>query len=412
MRIHHLLCVLLPAVALAQAPAPAPGAPSDEPVPTESPVAPAPAAAGTPVAGASTAAAAADAPATFKGFDLRLTVFSSSGVFFGAEGYTNTLTLWFEPSYALGKQLFAGKFLEPLTVGLRLPLEVELAGTDPRFRGPSFSSSALFGSPEQAVLASAAAQNRQIDGTEHRPVVVGDTWLSVSDPKLFVIPRVGIEVGAGARFVLPTSASSRNAGLVTAASLGVFADKQLGPVNLSYAARPTKYFFTRAVPEIHGTSETVLVNGKQETLWRPPSTGVPNPSWGVVHGASVEVELPRHFALSLNYYLLHTAPYRPSQCLVDGTPGADVCRDGPLVGDVRGDAMRVDQWFLASADWRAAFATFSLGVSTFRPLVDPDGKVAQPFFVSNRNNYTTLYLSMVVSAEQLAQAVSGKGHTP
>src|SRR5438270_3080588 len=121
--------------ALAQAPGgPSPDAPSDEPAASESPK--------------SGVAAGADKPARLKGFDLALTIFNSSGVYFGAEGYTNSFTLWLEPSYAIGERFFKGRWLEKLKLGGRFPVEAEVVGNDARFRGTGFGSSALLNAPE------------------------------------------------------------------------------------------------------------------------------------------------------------------------------------------------------------------------------------------------------------------------
>lgn len=385
------MTLVLSSAAWAQAPQQA-AAPSNEPVPSET---------------ATHAPDAADAPARLGGFDLHVTLFDSSGVYFHPESYTNSLTLWLEPTFALGKRLFKGRWLEPLALSARVPFEFELVGADPRFRGTGFSSPSPLTNVEQLPISQVQQPPAgQIDGTTHRVAILEDTWLSLSHPKLFTIPKVGIVVGGGTRWVLPTSIASRNAGLITAGSLGVFVEKELSIFTASYAARPTKYFYTRAVPTFPSTLGTVTVNGKQEPTWQPASTGVPNPDWAVIHGASLDVKLPRGFTVSAMYYLFHVAPLRATSCAVEGAPLANLCVDGALVGPVNPQAMRVDQWFLASVDWKTRVLTASLGLSTYGPLLTPGGKVAQPFFIANSNNYTTVYVSLTASAEELAQLIS------
>ena len=384
--------LLLASATWAQAPQQA-AAPSNEPVPTET--------------SAEVAPDKPDVPARLGGFDLNLTLFNSSGVFFGAEGYTNTFTLWVAPSFAIGKRLFKNRWLEPLTVSARVPFEFEVVGNDARFRGTGFASPSLLSSPEQLPITQAQQPpTGQIDGPVHQAALLEDTWVAVSHPKLFTLPRAEIVFGAGMRFVLPTSAASRQAGLITAGSIGLFAERELGAFTLNYAVRPTKYFFTRSVPPLNSTPGTFTLNGQQQQTYEPGSTGVGNPNWGVIHGLSVGVKLPKGFALSAMYYLFHISPFHPSVCTVDGVPTADVCTDGKLVGDVRQGAMRTDQWFLAEVEWKNPLFTAGLGISTYRPLENPDGTISQPFFVANRNNYTTVYLSLSASAEELAQYFS------
>ncbi len=388
----------------------APAAPSDEPTPTE---------------GASDAITQTG-PLRLRGFDLELSMVSSSGVFFAGKSYTNTLSLSVGPSFAIGRRFFEGRWLAPLAVNLLLPIEVQLAGADPRFNGRGFKSSNLHGAIEQIPIDQAQQPPAgYASGLAPQYVLVGDFWLGLTHGKLFTIPRANVTFGAGLRTVLPTSTSSRNAGLITAASAGVFAERAFGPVTVGYSVRPTKYFFTRSSPRIIPLSETTIVNGREEPVWRPDSTGVANPDWAVVHGLGVGVDLPAKLGVSASYLLYHVAPLRSPSCEVEGVWGADTCRDGPLVGPVNRTAMRDDQWFTLEVDWKPKLVTVALGVSTYRPLMQtsserrlgPEGcasaeacqaqtrrTVAQPFFSVDRNNYTTLYLSITASAEQLAQA--------
>lgn len=381
-----LLCFLVAGAALAQPAAPA--APSDEPTPQE------------------TSGVVKEGPLRLKGFDVELSITNSSGVYFGAEGYTNSLSFSIDPSFAIGRRFFDGRWLAPLSVGAHLPIEAELTGVDPRFRGRGFTTASLYDNPQQVAIAQAQVPPPgQVSGLTQQAVLLGDLWLGVNHSDLGTLPVVGIKFGANLRAVLPTSTASRNAGLYSAISLGLNADRTFGPVTVGYSVRPTKYFFSRTSPAIIPLSQTVLVNGREEPVWRPASTGVNNPNWGLVHGASVGVELPKGFSVSVSYLLLHTAPIATSTCLVEGTPGANTCRDGVLVGDARGNALRNDHWFTAEVAWAPKFATVALGLSTYRPLRATDGGLSQPFAVSDRNNYSTLYLSITAGAEQLASAL-------
>ncbi len=413
-----LLAVLATGAALGQTPA-------GSPAPTQRPAASAPSDEPTPSEGAEDNVTRSG-PLRLRGFDLELSIISSSGVYFGAEAYTNTLSFAFEPSFAIGRRFFEGRWLSPLLLSAHVPVEIELTGSDPRFRGRGFGSPTLIDTPEQAPIAQAQVPpSGQISGAVRDPVLLGDTWLGLTHGKLFVIPKALITFGTGLRAVLPTSAASRNAGLITAASVGVFADRYFGPLNVGYSVRPTKYFFTRSAPAIRPLSDTVLVNGREEPVYRPVSTGAFNPDWGLVHGLNASLELPRQLSLNASYLLLHVAPLRPGTCEVEGTPGANTCVDGPKVGATNPGALHHDQWFTFEADWKPKLLTVALGVSTYRPVMQTtsqprqsaDGcasttsceaitarSVAQPFLSFDRNNYTTLYLSITASAEQLAQA--------
>lgn len=342
-----------------------------------------------------------------RGFDLALTVFNSSGVYFGPEGYSDTFTLWIEPSFAFGKTFFKGSWFEKLSLSARIPLEMELIGNDAHFRGTGFASPALFSSPEQVPILEA---QRNIDGAQHVPVVMDDAWFSLSHGHLFTVPLLGIDVSSAIRTVLPTSTASRNAGLIASVGLGVILERKfLDRVTLGYMARPTKYFYSRTQGGIAPLNTPVIVNGNPEPTWTPSGTGIANPNFGVIQGFWAELTLPAGFGLSLNYFLFHTKPFDLSGgCGAAGVPGSNLCTDGAAVGDVRPNSWRVEQWFLSSLDYHHSFWGLSLGISTFRPMQNPDGTLAQPFFLSNRSNYTTVYLSFTAASEALAAYAMGR----
>jgi hypothetical protein len=91
---------------------------------------------------------------------------------------------------------------------------------------------------------------------------------------------------------------------------------------------------------------------------------------------------------------------------------ADVCADGLALGQVRRPAQRDSQWFMFEASWRAtSWFTLGLGISTFQPSRSPNGEARNPFVSVDRNNYTTLFLSLSANAEALATAIKNKRHS-
>jgi hypothetical protein len=335
----------------------------------------------------------------FGGFDFGLTSFFSSGLYFAPEAWTGSFTFWLEPSWSFGRRFLKGTWFEPMLLAVRLPVELELAGNDPRFRSAEFASPALFGGlPEEGL--SQAPGVGLVDGAVRRPVILGDTWLNLIHGKLFTIPKVGISVASSLRWALPTSVASRNTGFISSLSIGFIADKTLGPVHLTYVFRPAKYFYERTTSAIRGTQDTVVVNGRTEETWRPPSTGVANPNFGFINGLSASVELPKGFSLSASYFLFNIMPFANGPCVVPGVPQA-MCAEQPRFG---GSNWRNDHWFLASVDWSRGPVSLSLGLSTYRPLIETNGKLSQPFLELNRSNASTVYLSFSTSAEQLVDA--------
>lgn len=387
---------LLITLLLTQAPPPtgATGAPSDEP---------------TPAAETATAAKNTDRDALLKGFDLSLTVFNSSGVYFGAEGYTNTFTLWVEPSFAIGARLFRGSWLEKLSFSARLPIEAEVIGNDARFRGTGFASSALYNPEALAVIDS---QPGAVDGAAHRTAILGDAWLSLAHGRLFTIPGLAVDASSSLRAAIPTSTGSRNAGLLTALGLGLNLERKFFErLSLGWSGRATKYFYSRTHGSIAPLGTTFELNGNPEVTWTPSSTGIANPDYGFINGFFASLELPRGFSLEASYFLSNTKPYpNNGGCRPIDLAGVDTCADGLAVSrSITPSPWRNEHWFTASVDFKHSFWGLSLGLSTFRQLESTFNSRAptNAAFESSRNNYTTIYLSLSASAEGFAGFVTG-----
>ncbi|MBL8919996.1 MAG: hypothetical protein JNJ54_14115 [Myxococcaceae bacterium] len=338
--------------------------------------------------------------ARFGGFDFGLTTFFSSGLFFAPESYTASLTFWLEPSWRFGAKLLPGTWFESMLLAVRLPVEVELTGSDARFRGASYVPGSFFNTQEG--LAALSPQVGVVDGTARQPVILGDTWISLIQGKTLTIPVVGITLANSLRLALPTSLSSRNTGFISSLSLGFIFDKTLGPVHLTWVFRPAKYFYESAVSSKSRAPSTFMLNGRTETTAPPMTTGVANPDFGFINGLSTSVELPLGFSVSASYFLFNIMPYPLAPCVVAGVPQAD-CSEQPKFG---GSQWRNDHWFLFSVDWAKGPVSLSLGLSTYRPINQPDGKPSQPFLEINRSNASTLYLSFTTSAEQLVDSLA------
>lgn len=352
---------------------------------------------------------------TLGGFDLNLTLWESSGLEFAPEAYSNQLSLIIEPRFNLGRRWFRGRWAEPLAVSARLLVGGELAGNDPGYRGSDFASPTLLrDAPEQVAIAqvqsTAATPYGQIDGAERR-ALLGDLWLSVTHGLLFTIPRLKIDVTGGTRVVLPTSRESRVAGLHAAPSLSLSARRAIWRLHFEYGFRAIKYLYATTTAPIgpYPGNSSVFVNGQPVEPYRPASSGVLNPDWGFVNFISLGIDLPKGFSMEAAYFLFNVLAHSPGACAVDGLPGADVCRDGAALGDLRRPAWRDSQWFLLEVDYAAtSWLTLGLGLSTFQSTRLPNGELANPFLRVNRDNHSTVYLSIALNAESFATAARNR----
>lgn len=356
-------------------------------------------------------AASVEPGPVLRGLDLSLTFSETSGLFFAPESYENQLSWIGAPSYALGKAWFPGTWLEALSLRGEIGLSTELAGSDASYRSPYYPSRELFQQvPERYEIAQAAARGTyaapgRVDGTARR-AIWSDLSLTASHQRLWVVPRVGIDLFADARAILPTSSASRNSGLQAATSVLLGATKGLGRFEGAYGFRAAKFFYrSTTAPFVH-LNDPVVVNGQEVVPYQPQGSGAANPNVGVTHSVSLSTKLPRELSLHVEYSISHAYLHELPSCRVDSIPTADVCRDGAALGAVTRPAQHDSESFSLGLDWSAlSFLDLGVGLTTSQPVRKANGWLANPFVAVNAENPSLVYLSMSVSAEGAASQI-------
>lgn len=330
--------------------------------------------------------------AKLKGFDLSLTVFNSSGVYFREGSYQNSLTFWFEPSYAFGRRFFKNTWFEHLSVNLRIPMEVRLGDASSEYGGTTYAPQQNDAAP---VFNPDVASLRPGGPTANR-FLLRDIFVQLAHTHLFTIPVLRIDVMSSIRFGLPTSTLSQTQGFITSIGPGlIFERRFFDRLSLGYMVRPTKFFFSRTHGGIRAFDST-------STDWRPTSTGVANADFMILNGVWAALDIAGGFGVSANYFTFNTKPFANNGgCNPTDIYAVDLCADGAALGNIQGQ-WRNDHWFLASLDYHRSFWSLSLGISTYRPMLSDSGRPSQPFFDSSGNNFTSIYLSFSASAEGLA----------
>lgn len=345
--------------------------------------------------------------ALLHGFDLDLTLNHSSGLYTGAEGWLNQTSLYITPSYALGRH-FRDTWAEGLVASARVLMNAEISGNDASVRGRHYATTSLLGSAGTARADGVPA--RGIDGLE-REIVFFDTWFDVAHPEAWKIPVIDTTVSLGLRVVLPTSKSSRTSGMLFAPSFLVGLSRSFGPFSIDAAERVVGYVNARTSGGIDRIEEPVEVNGQLVMPWQADSNGSRNPTWGLVHALNAGFDVGHGVSLSTSWWMYSDFVYLPESCPLEGVAGADPCRDGALLGEVRNPAQRDFQYFQLSASWQHSdWGNVGFGLSTFQPTRMPDGSIANPFLRITRDNWSSLWLSYSVTAEALTKAFrSGAG---
>ena len=342
----------------------------------------------------------ADDIGPWRGLHLDITTTELSGVVGEPEAYANQLSLELRPSFDLGHHL-GSRFWKPLSLSASIGISGELSGSDPAFRGPQFPSSALRSDAPEAVVIDQTAAARSTSGAE-RDLRLSDLTLTFSHPSVAHLPA-RITLGAGARFILPTSRASYNDGLYTAASLSASLSRVFGRVTIRLRERATKYLYDADTSPIQPLGGSVIVSGLEVSPESFAHDGAMTPSFGFTTGLDLEVALPHDLSASAGYALVNTFSHVPDGCSVPGLPTADACADGSLIHEVRRGRHDAGSFSLGLA-WQARPSlSLSLDLETYQPVRHPNGDLANPFLRVSRDNYSALSLSATVSIDELTR---------
>ena len=351
-----------------------------------------------------------------------------SGVTGDAESYENQLSLAFAPALTLGRLRRWHPLIDPIRIQLELSVVVELSGNDGRFRGRHFSSPAMLPGGAEAIAINevgsvTGASSGQVDGTGRR-AVLSDLWLGVSQPALYRIPWVGVDLGAALSLTFPTSASSRTSGLILALGGGLTLSRTLfSRLELSYSLRYVQYLYGHTTSEVETiSSEPVQINGRTEPLYTPPRGTVLNPSLAVINELAASVTILKGLSVSASYSLTNSFTYALEAVNVEGQPLADPCADGQAVASAAGSAVvgcgerarRNSHWFRLEASYRVLPAlTVTAGFNTLQPVRHEGGGVSNPFVQTIPTaNYTTIELGLQADIQRTVDAVTSLFRRP
>lgn len=355
-----------------------------------------------------------------------LSIWDVSGVTGDAESYENQLAFVLSPQLSLGKVWKGAPALAArLTLAAEISLGVELAGNDARFRGAQFSSPA--GTPGGAESLAINAQGQitdapsgQVEGTSRR-ALLSDLWLGLSQPKLYRIPVLKVDLGGRLAMILPTSTASQASGLYASPGLGLTLSRALfrERLNLGYSLRYSHYLYRYTTNDSQALGGEVLVNGRPEPLYQPSRGTTLNPNFAVINELWLDAKLVAGLSVSASYSLINTFTHTLSDLDLEGVPSADPCAHGQAVAAATGGevtacgerAQRDAHWFRVHLTYQAlAQLGISAGLSTFQPVRHEGSGVSNPFIQTTPTaNYTTLELGLRLEFEETASALKGLG---
>ena len=350
-----------------------------------------------------------------------VSIWDVSGVTGDSESYANQLSLVMAPSLKLGRLRKWHPRVDPIRLQLELSVSAELSGNDGSFRGAHYSSPALLPGGAEAIAINevgsvSGASTGQVEGTGRR-ALLSDLWLGISQPALYRVPWIGLDLGARLSFTFPTSASSRASGLIMALGSGVTLSRTLfSRLELSYSLRYVQYLYRYTTSEVETLSaEPVKINGRVEPLYTPHRGTVLNPSFGVINELAASVRVIKGLSVSASYSLTHSFTYALDSVSLDGQPLADPCADGQAVADAVGGAVvgcgertqRDTHWFRLDLSYQVLPAlSVTLGLNTLQPVRHEGGGISNPFVQTIPTaNYTTVELGLQADLERTVDAV-------
>ncbi len=345
-----------------------------------------------------------------------------SGVTGGAEAYENQLTLVLAPALTLGRLRRWHPLVDPIRLQLELSVSTELAGSDGRYRGAYHTSPSMMPGGAEAIAinevgAVTGVSTGQVDGTGRR-ALLSDLWLGVSQPSLYRVPLVGVDLGARLSLTVPTSAASRASGLILAVGGGLTLGRTLfSRLELSYSLRYAQYLYGHTTAEVEPlVGEPVTINGRREPVYTPNRGVVLNPAFAVINELSASVRIVEGLSVSASYSLTHSFTHALEPASLDAVPLADPCADGQAVAAATGGEVtacgqrtqRDSHWFRLDVSYRVLPAlTVSLGLNTLQPVRHEGGGVSNPFVQTVPTaNYTTIELGLRADLERTIDAAT------
>lgn len=242
--------------------------------------------------------------------------------------------------------------------------------------------------------------------TRDRTPVFGDLWTDLAITG--IPPLAGFRFGAGIRAQWPLlNYASRSTG--TYFSLGALVSvsrafenvlgKGLNFSLLFIGSHPFTQYTTRSIGEYHGYDCQGL--DYRPTLCTQLS-GAMNIAFRLISSLAIGWTPIDHLDVGVSYILINDWTYAPPETVIyDSMGGTTVVERSP--DDNR---MRQASWFLASVDWEALpWLSFSLGMYTYRNVLNPDGRYGNPFWAPDGS--TRVFLTTTFALDEIYNAFSG-----
>lgn len=364
--------------------------------------------------------------ARFGGFGFDFTMADSTSLNAVGQNYRNDLAWYFEPSWHVGARFAPTTRFKTFGIHLRFVVTEMLTGTDEAGFGPNANSG-----PQGTCSNITPGPGGTVDPTQvgycnpqpnDRRTDYGDIWLTFSNPRIYTIPKIGVDINPSFRFYLPTSLQSRHQTLIMGImpSLSVSRRFWKDRISLSYGFGVRKNFHQYTTAEVQYRPGDAAVLGGNPTDGANGASfanriGDPtafNGNFALMHSIVGGVKFHKQVSFSALYIIFNTQGYNPESCVVD-TQGMsiDTCANGDAVASSSGTRLDRPGWRDQQVLWLTLsyqpwdYLGFALMYINWAPMQKPDGSYRQGVISTDYNAFTTLSLGATVSLDKVAAKI-------
>jgi hypothetical protein len=374
----------------------------------------------------------------FGGLAFDFSISDSMGLNGVGQNYRNELNFYFEPRWDIGRKWFAGTRFRTFGIAWRFAVTQPLTGVDEGyFRG----TGGLAG--PQGTCGDPTINNGMLDATtvgycnpqsnDYR-TGYSDIWMTFRNPRIYTIPKLGININPSVRMFFPVSQESRYQTLQFALSPILSLSRSFWKDRLNFALGViyTKNFHRYTSPQLSpegGTTATQGGNPYDGIMGAGLSNMYNDPSrTGTLSGYNVSQSLLYiiNGGISFNdqwsfdaLYLIRNSFLYDNSCVTEMHGYTiNTCDTGNAVAGSSGSYLErpgvrdAQILWLTLAYQPTDWVGLNLMWINWAPLTKPDGSFRQGIISTDYNAFTTLSLGVTFSIDRIANRIWKPGPKP
>lgn len=374
-------------------------------------------------------------PVPFKGFDLRLGLQMSTKANLEPESGSLEMSWQLKLGWNFGKLFWPKKWGKGLSLSARIEVNHEPVGYNDLYRTPYVATDYKFAAAETLPIGdrgyfiskgAIGSVPRTQDGAS-RTARLTDLKLTLAHPELYKIPKADIAFDGMIRLMAPTSTTSINSTLMLALTFALGASRDFEwkvgktkqTLSLSYTFGFSKYFHRYKTGQIDYLDDRTWTSPEGVTYDGSVTYNreARNAAFAWSNDISVSYGFHKNWSLGIGYqtlsYRTYTLDENCSYQYNPGDPGAvtNLCATmEDWIPGYESRGVRDFHGFEASLGWQATkYLKLQLALSTLAPMRKPNSEdLQQPFFVINRNGYSSVALTAQFAIDRFVTKLTEK----